>query len=393
MLRCNYALMELLRVAFIGTYPPTQCGIATFTAALRKSMGAGIDLPASPVIRVRDPRDGSPRASEDDAVLEWTHGDPESTEEVVRAIDAVDVVVVNHEFGIFDGPEGSAIVELLDRVSTPAIAVLHTVQTDPTPLQRTILEAIGERVDALVAQSQAARRRLLRHFTVDPNLVHVIPHGAAPNFEGPTERHTDRPVVLTWGLIGPGKGLECAIDAMALLGDLEPAPVYLIAGETHPKVRATDGEQYRTSLQRRVEAHGISGRVSFDARYRDLDELGTLIRSCDIVLLPYESRDQITSGVLVEALASGKPVVATAFPHAREVLASGAGDIVAHDDPEAMASGLRVFLEQPERAELARQHARRIGQSFFWPSVGTSYIDLARRVRYVATPPLIALSS
>jgi glycosyltransferase involved in cell wall biosynthesis len=385
--------MELLRVAFIGTYPPTQCGIATFTAALRKSMAPGIDLPASPVIRVRDPRDASTQSSADDAVLEWVHGVSQGLDEVVRAIDEVDVLVVNHEYGIFGGPEGSAIVELLDRVSTPAIAVLHTVQSDPTPLQRTILEAIAERVDAVVAQSQAARRRLLRHFAIDPNLVDVIPHGAAPNFDGPTERLTEQPLVLTWGLIGPGKGLECAIDAMALLDDLDPAPVYLIAGETHPKVRATDGERYRSSLQRRVEARGISGRVRFDARYRDLDELGTLIRSCDIVLLPYESRDQITSGVLVEALASGKPVVATAFPHAREVLASGAGDIVSHDDPAAMASGLRAFLEQPERAELARQHARRIGQSFFWPSVGAAYIDLARRVRYVATPPLIALSS
>lgn len=385
--------MELLRVAFIGTYPPTQCGIATFTAALRKSMAPGLDLAASPVIRVREPRDGSPPASDDDSVLEWCHGDPNGLERVARAIDDVDLVIVNHEYGIFDGPEGSAIVDLLDRVSTPAIAVLHTVRSDPTPLQRSILEAIGQRVDAIVAQSQAARRRLLRHFTIDPNLVHVIPHGAAPNFEGPAVRTTGQPLVLTWGLIGPGKGLECAIDAMALLDDLDPAPLYLIAGETHPKVRAADGERYRTSLEQRVETRGISGRVRFDARYRDLDELGALIRSCDIVLLPYESRDQITSGVLVEALASGKPVVATAFPHAREVLASGAGDIVAHDDPRAMASGLRSFLEHPKRAEQARQHARRVGETFFWPSVGSAYVDLARRVRYVATPPLIALTS
>lgn len=366
--------MDLLRAAFIGTYPPTQCGLATFTAALRNAMAPGLDLCESPVIRVLE-RPDEYRAPE--VALEWCQGDPTGPERINELLAEQDVCVIQHEYGIFDGPDGAAIVEVIEQSPIPTIVVLHTVLTDPTPTQRSVLEAVCEAADAVVTQTNAARRRLLQRFSVDAGRTHVIAHGATPNLTGTPELWSHEPLVLTWGLIGPGKGLEHAIDAIAKLSDLDPAPRYIIAGQTHPKVLAHEGERYRESLRARATALGIADRVVFDDRYRALEDLGALIRSADVVLLPYESRDQVTSGVLVEALASGKPVVATAFPHAREALASGAGRIVPHDDPPAMAEAIRGLLTDPQAAARARQVAADAGRALFWPEIGRRYLDLA----------------
>ncbi len=141
-----------------------------------------------------------------------------------------------------------------------------------------------------------------------------------------------RPTILTWGLLGPGKGIEWAIDALAELVDLDPTPRYLVMGETHPRVVNREGEAYRSALQARAASRGIGHLVEFDARYLDLAALGRVVQEADVVLLPYDSREQVTSGVLVEALAAGKPVIATGFPHAVELLGGGAGLIVPHGD-------------------------------------------------------------
>jgi glycosyltransferase involved in cell wall biosynthesis len=186
-------------------------------------------------------------------------------------------------------------------------------------------------------------------------------------------------------LVGPGKGLEHGIAAMARLADLTPMPRYLIAGETHPKVRAVQGERYREMLARSAVELGIADRVVFDATYRDVSSLAALIGSADVVLLPYDSPDQVTSGVLVEALAAGKPVVATRFPHAVEALASGAGLLVRHGDDQAMADALRRILTRPDLADAMRHEAARVGAGLRWPVVAQRYLKvihdlLARRM-------------
>ena len=163
-------------------------------------------------------------------------------------------------------------------------------------------------------------------------------------------------MVLTWGLLGEGKGIEWAIDAMAQLKDLRPRPRYLVAGRTHPKVAALEGERYRDMLIQRSWATGVAASVTFDDSYRDVPSLTRLIQQATVVVLPYDSRDQATSGVLVDAIAAGRPVVATAFPHAVELLSSGAGFIVPHENPATLAHALRRVLTEPD---LARGHDRR----------------------------------
>jgi len=183
--------------------------------------------------------------------------------------------------------------------------------------------------------------------------------------------------VLTWGLLGPGKGLEWGIAAMAQLTDVVPTPHYLIAGEIHPKVLARDGDVYRQQLRRQAEELGVGHMVSFDSTYRPTEELTRLIATAQVVLLPYDSTEQVTSGVLIEAVAVGRPVVATRFPHAVELLTDGLGFTVPHKDPTAMAAALRRVLTDPETERRAGEAAKRVGATLLWPAVARRYLELA----------------
>src|SRR5262249_29281109 len=222
--------------------------------------------------------------------------------------------------------------------TVPAIVVLHTVLRRPTPEQRRIVEQLGRLADRLVVQSAAARARLLEQYAVAAERVETIPHGARLNLAPEVTRADAAPVVLSWGLLSAGKGIEWGVDAIAMLSDLQPAPRYVVMGQTHPKVLELDGEEYRESLRARADELGVADRVELDDSYHDTCSLLQRIREADVVLLPYQSREQVVSGVLVEALASGKPVVATRFPHAEELLTAGAAAAVPRQGPPGSAA-------------------------------------------------------
>ena len=253
---------------------------------------------------------------------------------------------MQHEYGVYGGADGSEILHLLDQVRVPCVVVLHTVLTDPTPHQRQVLESVIAKADAVVAMTMTARERLAAGYAVDMTKVCIIAHGA-PALETtmaePTFR-TGQFTVLTWGLLGPGKGIEWGIEAMAMLRDLQPMPRYMVAGQTHPKVLLHEGDAYRDRLREQVRQAELGSWITFDGHYRNTSALASLVRSADVVLLPYDSTEQVTSGVLIEAVAAGKPVVATQFPHAREMLAGGAGLLVPHRDPAAIAAALRSVI-------------------------------------------------
>jgi polysaccharide biosynthesis protein PslF len=193
---------------------------------------------------------------------------------------------------------------------------------------------------------------------------------------------------LTWGLLGPGKGIEWAIDAMALMSDIRPRPTYVVAGATHPKVLARDGEAYRRMLVSRCWSAGVAPWVSFDDTYRDLETLTGLIDSADLVVLPYDSEDQVTSGVLVDAVAAGRPVVSTGFPHAVELLASGAGLVVPQRDPQALALAIRAVVTNVDVAESMATEARRLAPELSWNAIASRYGRLAGQL--VLTAPVQA---
>jgi len=365
-----------IRYGFLSTYTPTECGLATFTAALAGELRAGPPAGHIGVVRVVD---GLERSVRPEIVHHLVTSSPGGEAEAAAILDGFDAVVVQHEYGIYGGHDGDQVLAVLERLTVPVIVVLHTVLVDPTPHQREVLERVLASADAVVTMTPTARRRLLQGYPVDPARVTLIPHGAADNRPSPDEVATapTRPTILTWGLLGPGKGIEWVVDALAEVRDLEPQPRYLVVGETHPRVVEREGESYRLELIRRARRQGVGHLVEFDNRYLSIPALGRLVAQADVVILPYDSREQVTSGVLVEALASGKPVIATGFPHAVEMLGAGTGLIVPHGDSTAMAAALRRVLTEPGLAAHLGAQAASVAPQLLWPAVADRYRALA----------------
>lgn len=360
---------------FLSTHPPTECGLATFNAALADHL-VGSDGPPGVVRVATDTDDNRPGAG---VVHTWPARSVAGWRDAVAALNRFDVAVVQHEYGIYPGPDGADVLPLLWRLTASSIVVLHTVLADPTGGQRALLEQIVAAADAVVVMTGTARDRLLAGYRVDAGKVNVIPHGAADRGAPAVGSHPV-PHLLTWGLVGPGKGIEWAVRALAQLRDLDPAPVYTVAGKTHPRVLAQHGEAYRAGLHRLGATLGISAAVRYDPVYRDEAALSRLIRSADVVVLPYESREQVTSGVLTEAVSAGIPVVATRFPHAVELLSYGPGLLVPHEDVAALAAAIRRILTEPGLAERLADRTRQRAPVLRWPAVAERYAALAHRL-------------
>jgi glycosyltransferase involved in cell wall biosynthesis len=359
--------------ALLSTYPPTQCGLATFAAALL----AHLPEPGDQVAVVRVVDEPAPRRASEIA-HDLVAGSMASASAAAEVLNSFDVVIVQHEYGIYGGPDGEDVVPLLEAVYVPTIVVLHTVLAHPTPRQRTILDAVIAAADAVVTMTKTARSRLFDIYGTPPGKVFVIPHGAADNrVAAESAEAAGRPLVLTWGLLGPGKGIEHAIDSMAMLRDRGLQADYQIAGQTHPRVVDREGEAYRLALKARVQDRRLGDRVHFDDRFLPAATLGHLIGAADIVLLPYDSLEQVTSGVLIEAVTAGKPVVSTCFPHAVELLGGGAGLLVGRQDPAGIAHALQRVLTEPGLSARMSRCSADLAPHLLWPAVASSYRELA----------------
>jgi len=369
------------RIALLGTYPPTECGIATFTKSLAGAYRAnGVEVD---IVRLMN---GD--STESPVEVAHEHNDYSDIERTAEILNGYEQILIQHEFGIFNGPDGDEIIDILDRLEIPVTVVLHTVLTNPSSHQREVMNHILAKADALVTMTQAGKAKLIANYPVAPRKVHVIAHGSrtikktVESIRAKSEMQ--RPRILTWGLIGPGKGIEWAIDALAELKGEIPMPEYVIAGQTHPQVKLRSGENYRDSLVKRIKDHGLEDCVTFIDHYLSDVELDELITTADIVLLPYDSLEQVTSGVLVEALVAGVPIIATNFPHAREVLSDRGGILVKQKDPLGIALGIRAILNSNNRANAMRHRLHRKGQSFLWPAIGSKYVEIARELNGAA---------
>ena len=375
-------------IALVSTFPPTPCGLATFSSALATGLRQ---------IGVRDI--GVVRTSDDDTVsedprvvAELKPNDWMSIDSSVHALNSFDCIVLQHEYGIFGGHYGDDVLRILSQVKVPVITTLHTVPVAPNGHQKRVLEDVVSLSDYSITMTMASRERLIAGYDVRPADIVTIPHGAT--LPPPVaSRPASSPTVLTWGLLGPGKGIEWVIDALAEVSDVVPPITYVVAGATHPKVLAREGERYRESLMRRAHDRGVGDRVTFDQQYRTLPQLLDMVSRATAVVLPYDSEDQITSGVLVDAVAAGVPVVATSFPHAIELLSSGAGMIVPHRTPSAIADALRTIVTRPNVAQAMRSEATRLAAEHSWPCVASKYLELAERVVSKHAPSSRAVSA
>lgn len=357
-------------VAVISTFPPTHCGLATFASALAN----GMSTVGAREVGIVDVSEGGIHNRPPSVVAHLVQGSSRSRIEAARIINGYDFLLLQHEFGIFGGDDGSDILELLDDVHVPIVVTLHTVPLRPSVGQRRVLEQLARQAHLLVAMTQVARDRFVSLYEVEPSKVVVIPHGATLlpiSSAPPVEPFT----FLTWGLLGPGKGVEWMIDAMAMVPELSTRVRYIVAGQTHPKILANDGDGYRDMLKRRSRLLGVEAIVEFDDTYRSLDSLLDLINSVSCVVLPYDSVDQITSGVLVDALSARRPVIATAFPHAEELLAGEAGIVVPHRDPVSLASAIRSVVTEENLLESMFDATADIARQHRWTVVASQYLE------------------
>lgn len=375
-----------IRYGFLSTHPPTRCGLATFNSALSTHLSKA----AGPNGIVRVTADGDDVRPSPGVTHTWVETAPSGWRDSAEVLNTFDIAIVQHEYGIYPGRDGGEVLSVLRRLTVPSIVVLHTVLAHPTPRQKSLLEQIAAAAGAVVTLTEAAHDRLLLGYTVDAAKVSVIPHGASDYTGKPARRHENRPHLLTWGLLGPGKGIEWVLRALPRLQNLDPAPVYTVAGRTHPKVVEHHGEAYRASLHRLGAALGVAHDVHYESAYLDDAALGDLIRSADVVVLPYDSTEQVTSGVLVEAVAARIPVVATTFPHAVELLTDGPGLLVPHRNPVALATAVRKILTKPALTAELRERSGHAEPALRWPAVARRYQQLAATVLSTEARPVTA---
>lgn len=362
------------RLGLVTTYPPTRCGISKFSQSLVKSLASTDRQFDVEIVRLIDDRSVSSNAG--DSVLEIIPDLPIGIRAAARRLNDCDVVVLQHEYGIYGENDGESVLDLIRKVHRPMIAVLHTVLAEPSTNQRRIIEALAANC-RVVTTSDSAREILVTRYSIESPDVTMIPHGAGWSTHPPNR--APRRELITWGLLGPGKGLERAIGALPALRDLDPLPRYRIVGRTHPAVARRSGLSYRKGLEDLVIALGVEDMVEFVDSYLYEQELEELVAAADVVLVPYDNDNQISSGVLIEAVSAGRPVVATRFPHAVEMLSDGAGITVAHDSQE-IAEAVRALLSDPELYLACASMASAKSPDLSWERCGREYTRLANRV-------------
>lgn len=360
------------RVGIVSTFPPTRCGIARFSSALVSSLGdVAPDLDVD-LVRLIDGR--PPTSALGQVGMEIDPNSPVSIRVAARHLNRCDVVIVQHEYGIFGDNDGETVLEMVDSINRPLITVVHTVVSSPSDRQRLIMERLHE-TSRLVVLSESARSALVTSHAIPRSEVVVIPHGSRWTATRPPRGPATR--LITWGLLGPGKGLERSLEAMAKLRDLDPKLHYTIVGRTHPVVVRNQGIAYRRRIESMVRDLGIEDMVQFVDRYVADDELYEMVRKSHVVVIPYDNADQVTSGVVTDAIAAGRPVVATRFPHATELIQPGPGLVVDHDST-ALADAVRSMVASPALYERAARSATAKSGDLSWESGAVRYAEFVR---------------
>ena len=367
------------RVLFLGSFPPRECGIATFTKDVVESFDDAFGS-RSDVVAIDEPG-GETRTYSPRVVARLLQDDRASYKRTAHAIDAhpSDVLDVQHEYGLFGGPDGAWFIDLIEEVRKPVVVSLHTVLPMPSDEHRALTRRICERADAIVVLSQTGKRLLATTYGVDAAKVRVVHHGVPDvpfHSAEPSKARfglTGRAVISTFGLISRGKGLEYGIEAMRSITERRPDALYLILGETHPSVRRHEGESYREELTALVARYGLGKNVVLIDRYLEFDELIAYLGATDIYLTPYLNPVQIVSGTLAYAIGMGKAIVSTPYLYAEELLANEHGLLVPFRNPDAVANAVLKLLEDPWLRRTIEGRAYRFGRRMTWPNVALAY--------------------
>jgi len=382
------------RIAVIGNYLPRHCGIATFTTDLCEAIAAEYGTARLLALPVNDTEEGYDYP----ARVRWSlaQDDVASYQEAAEFLNFhnIDMVCLQHEYGIFGGPAGSHILHLLRGLKMPVVTTLHTVLREPDADQLVVMEEIAELSDRLIVMSQLSSQFLQEIFKVPASKIDMVPHGVPdlpfldPNFYKDRFGVEGKAVLLTFGLLSPNKGIESVIKAMPEILSKHENAVYLVAGATHPHILRREGDKYRASLQALAREVGVESQVIFHDRFATPEEMAEFIGAADIYVTPYRHEAQVVSGTLAYALGAGKAIISTPYWHAIELLDEGRGALVPFQDPGAIAQKTIELLSTPALRHAMRKRAYLFARDMIWKKSAQGYMASFSRVRSdrMATP-------
>ncbi len=386
-------LTNTRNVAFLGNYVPRRCGIATFTADICEAVAAAFPAAQCIVGSVNDQAEGYDYP--DRVRFELDEQDIGSYRRAAEFlnINNVEVVSVQHEFGIYGGPAGSHLLAFLRGVRMPVVTTLHTILAEPNADQRMVMEQLDALSNRFIVMAERGRDMLETIYGVDPEKIDLIPHGVIDmpfidsNFYKDLFGVEGKTVLLTFGLLSPNKGIEYVIEALPAILARHPNIVYLVLGATHPHLIAREGEAYRRKLEQLAEDRGVKNHVIFDNRFVTLEELKEYIGAADIYITPYLNEAQVTSGTLAYTFGAGKAIISTPYWHAQEMLAGERGVLVPFRDAPAIAEGVNHYLSNPTLMTAMRKRAWKAGREMIWPVVGRRYMESFERARASLSAP------
>jgi glycosyltransferase involved in cell wall biosynthesis len=382
------AVHPIRRIAVIGNYLPRQCGIATFTTDLCEAIASKYEDINVFSLPVNDTEDGYRYPPRVRFELEEKELSSYHRAADFLNINNVDLVCLQHEYGIYGGTAGSHILALLRELRMPVVTTLHTILKEPDPKQRSVMETISQISDRLVVMSQRGSEFLQEIYHVPQEKIDLIPHGihdvpfVDPNFYKDKFGVEGKSVLLTFGLLSPNKGIEFVIRALPEILEHDPNLVYIVLGATHPQILRHEGETYRLYLQQLAHEKGVEKNVIFYDRFVSPEELEEFIGAADIYLTPYLSQAQTSSGTLAYSLGAGKAIVSTPYWYAEELLSEERGKLVPFHDAKAIARSVIELLDNETMRHAIRKRAYLYGREMIWPKVAQSYMETFTRARH-----------
>lgn len=371
-------------IAFLSTYPPRECGIATFTEDLITSMDH-IGIIKTRVIAISN----SEHCPYDDKVMaEIRQNDRNDYIAMSTKLNAsdIDLLVIEHEYGIYGGDNGDYILDLVNNLEIPVVTTLHTILSEPSPKQRLIINELGKKSEKIITMTRSTKQMLQSIYGVELEKIEVIHHGVPQKLIQSRENlkkkfgYENRQMISTFGLIGPGKGIEHGIEAIAkVISDSSTSDnsdvLYLILGQTHPALKG-EGTAYRNKLEELVNKLDMSRNIKFVNKYLSKDEIIQYLQLSDIYMTPYLAKDQAVSGTLAYAVGYGKAIVSTPYLYAKEMLSEGRGLLAEFSSPDSLADCIKQILQNPNKKAMMERNTAKLGRTMYWNEVALHYANV-----------------
>ncbi|MDF2943302.1 MAG: glycosyl transferase group 1 [Herbinix sp.] len=380
---------SFIDIAFLSTYPPRECGIATFTEDLITTMDYNGTVNTH-VIAINN----SEECSYDKKVIaEIRRNERSDYTNLARKLNTskIKLLVIEHEYGIYGGDHGDYILDLINNLEIPVVTTLHTILSEPDPKQRLIINELGKKSEKIITMARNTKEMLQTIYGVEEEKIEVIHHGVPKKQFEPRELlkkkygFMNRQVISTFGLIGPGKGIEHGIEAIAKVVKSHTTienkikyhkdVLYLILGQTHPALKE-EGTAYRNKLEELVNQLDMGKNIKFVNRYLSKDEIIHYLQLSDIYMTPYLAKDQAVSGTLAYAVGYGKAIVSTPYLYAKEMLSEGNGLLAEFSNPDSLAVCIKQILDDPFKKAKMERNTLKIGRTMYWDKVVTQYTNV-----------------